>query len=62
MSIEDTKIDGPRTDDPPEQQAWNEYVAHEYIDRNSIIHAHRAFLAGWKIGYDAGYSDADAGG
>ena len=40
------------------QQAWAEWMRGEYLDRNSIQAAHRAFLAG----YDKGYSDADAGG
>lgn len=42
-----------REGDVPAQQAWNEYVANEYMDRMSITHAHRAFLAG----YDRGRSD-----
>lgn len=36
------------------QQAWSKYVKTQYLDRLSIQHAHRAFLAGWKIGHEHG--------
>lgn len=47
------------TGDTPAQQAWNEYVAHEYMDRMSITHAHRAFLAGYAAGEADGRASTD---
>lgn len=44
-------------EDDAAQRAWNHYVAHEYIDRMSIIHAHRAFIAG----FEAGCVETDGG-
>lgn len=41
-------------DDTPAQQAWNEYIRTEYLDRMSIIHAHRAFIAGFEAGRQRG--------
>jgi hypothetical protein len=38
----------------PEQAAWAAYVASRYLDRNSIIHAHHAFLAGYRVGLSDG--------
>lgn len=39
----------------PEQAAWAAYVATRYLDRNSIIHAHHAFLAGYRVGWSDGH-------
>jgi hypothetical protein len=34
-------------EDSNAQAAWAQWMKHEYLDRNSIQAAHRAFLAGW---------------
>jgi hypothetical protein len=41
----------------PEQAAWAAYVAKTYLDRDSIGPAHRAFLAGYKVGWSEGLND-----
>jgi hypothetical protein len=46
----------------PSQAAWATYVTTQYLDRDAMGPAHRAFLAGYGAGYSEGYSDADAGG
>jgi hypothetical protein len=36
----------------PEQAAWAAYVSTQYLTRYSVDAAHRAFLAGYRAGYD----------
>lgn len=38
----------------PEQAAWAKYVSTQYLPRDAIGPAHRAFLAGWHVGWSDG--------
>jgi len=38
----------------PEQAAWAAYVGTRYLPRETIQHAHHAFLAGYRVGWSDG--------
>ena len=43
----------------PAQAAWAQYVSKLYLDRNSIMHAHEAFITGYWTGRQAGLQEAE---